>query len=102
MPNRILATGADAPQHRVDLGLETDAQMSRRLGYRTRAEVQAKQLAEEATARKEAEALEWERKQEMEDERVREEAERIENAIQESEYRELSQDEQTYLDYGEF
>ena len=45
-----------------------------------------------------------EAQQESEREQAEEEAARqeIEDAIAEAEYRELSQDEQTYLDYGEF
>ncbi len=84
-------------QQRVDLGQESDAQMARRLGYRTRAEVQAKQLAEDAAARAMADAQEEYERQQAEEDAARQE---IQDAIAEAEYRELSDDEQTYLDYG--
>lgn len=90
---------ARAQQQRVDLGLETDAQMTRRLGYMTRVEVQAKQLSDEAVARAIAEEQQEYEREQAEEEAARQE---IEQAIAEAEYRELSQDEQTYLDYGDF
>ncbi len=88
---------ARVQQQRVDLGQESDAQMARRLGYRTRAEVQAKQLAEDAAARAMADAQEEYERQQAEEDAARQE---IQDAIAEAEYRELSDDEQTYLDYG--
>ena len=96
---RAAEAEARSQQQRVDLGQESDAQMTRRLGYMTRADVQAKQLADEAVARAMAEEQEEYERQQAEEDAARQE---IEDAIAEADYRELSQDEQTYLDYGDF
>jgi hypothetical protein len=90
---------ARVQQQRVVLGLESDAQRIRRLGYITRAEVQAKRLKDEAAARAMAEEQEEYEREQAEEDAARQE---IEDAIAEAEYGSLSEDELKYLEYGGF
>ena len=98
-PERAAEAMARVQQQRVVLGLESDAQRIRRLGYITRAEVQAKRLKDEAAARAMAEEQEEYEREQAEEDAARQE---IEDAIAEAEYGSLSEDELKYLEYGGF